>query len=142
MTDMIERVARAIHAAMEYEEWYDWEAITAARAAIEATGVDHLLAELERLKGIEHIAKNLQDELNQIRQPPETGYLLWSPDAMADLMDSLAASADRHTNSYTETAHLCRQAAATIRRLAALPSPQVTEKKGYSINQTIEKNPE
>jgi hypothetical protein len=42
---------------------------------------------------------------------------LWPPRDMADLMDALARSADRHTNSYSETAHLCRDAALTIRLL-------------------------
>jgi hypothetical protein len=51
--------------------------------------------------------------------------LLWSPEEMADLMDALARSADRHTNSYTETAHLCRNAAQTIRALAEQPAAMV-----------------
>lgn len=45
------------------------------------------------------------------------GELLWPPNEMAELLDALARSADGHTNSYSETAHLCRNGAETIRRL-------------------------
>lgn len=41
----------------------------------------------------------------------------WTPEEMAELMESLARSADRNTSSYSETAHLSRNAALTIRNL-------------------------
>lgn len=43
----------------------------------------------------------------------------WPPDEMANLMDAIARSADRMTNSSSETAHLSRNAARCIRSLSA-----------------------
>jgi uncharacterized alpha-E superfamily protein len=52
----------------------------------------------------------------------DNDIMLWPPEAMADLLDALARSADRHTNSYSETAHLCREGAKTIRHLISRDS--------------------
>lgn len=43
----------------------------------------------------------------------------WPPLEMAELLDALAGSADRLEISYSETAHIARHAAETIRRLVA-----------------------
>jgi hypothetical protein len=43
----------------------------------------------------------------------------WTPDEMANLLDALAQSADRAMLSYSETAHIARNAAKTIRWLMA-----------------------
>ena len=43
----------------------------------------------------------------------------WPPAEMAELLEALARSADRNTLSYSETAHLARHGAETIRRLRA-----------------------
>jgi hypothetical protein len=45
----------------------------------------------------------------------------WPPAEMSELLDSLARSADRMTNSYSETAHIARNAAKCIREMLAEP---------------------
>lgn len=59
----------------------------------------------------------------------ESKRVPWTPSEMADLLDALARSADYHTNSYSETAHLARWGAVTIRHLIARADGELSDAK-------------
>lgn len=67
-------------------------------------------------------------------QGHDESNLLWPPHEMAELMDTLAIAADRYHSSYSETAHLARHAAKTIRAL----EKALSASKGYLMNAKID----